>query len=732
MYRQSSGKTLRLLRKAIGLGAFIVVTFLLMAGACGGNPPQDPSLSVSPPSLTASIGGSAQTFTATLTNSTDTVNWSLAGAGSISATTGETTSYTPPATGGASTATLTATAGSLSQSVIITITAAGAPSLSISPLSPTTTVGGGAIGFTATLTNSTESPNDIAWVLTGGGGGSLTLASGPFTSYTPPATGSGGTATLTASVGALSASTSITVNDATVPTLIVDPKTRELTVGGVTVVFTAALTNSSATINWTLSGAGSIPANSTGNSVSYTPPATGGATTATLTATAGALSDSASITVNAQSVTTITVTGKVLNFDGTAAAGVAVQIDDSATTVIAPAATLSGTSGGDGSFSISGVKVPYTLSIIPNDNINAPQSWTGVTRADPTVVINPLAGPSAFCTSPAPGLLNVNFPAAGAGNLAVIVFVAPGINQFELASNVLVAAAAGATTTTLTVPFDTSLCQTTVSGKVLYFEIDGTNVPVKTASVNATVITGNTQTVNITPQTALTQSLGGTITFPTGTTTTSVDLIAKVGSASVNLQITQTVTSVLPTYEFAAPVIPGVQYYVIASGNNDAANNFQWSTSEAISALPAVVNLSLPNSVQTNQPSGAKGTDATPAFSYTSVVGTNLYSTLLLDALTGGTVTTWLGQTSGTSLTIPSLPAPARLDVGTDVAPTAFIWFVNAIRVRVGGDSDTMLDGRQVKKFYIGAGLGDILGILNPDVISSGSVNLVTTTFTLP
>ena len=725
------------MKKLKTLSKLLMLSLALILTSCvPPTPIPEPTLTVSPSTQTVTVGGTAVAFTATLTNSTDTITWQLAGAGTLDTTTGATVNYTPPATGGATTATLTASAAGKTAVATVTVNApAGTPSLSISPPTSTTTVGGGAIAFAASLQNSTDSPNNIVWALSGTGGGTLTVAAGALTSFTPPSTGAGGTTTLTATLGALSASATITINAATVPTLVVSPKTRDLIVEGVAVTFSAALTNSTDTITWSLTGAGSIPANSTGTTVEYTPPATGGATTATLTATAGALSDSAAITIAAKPVSTITVTGKVLNFDGTAAAGVNVQIDDVAaglktTKTLGPVA-----SGADGSFSISGVQAPYTLSVIPNDGVNAPQSWSNVTRTDPTLVINPLAGPSAFCTTPAPGTLTVNFAqAVDAGNTANVVYIAPGINQFELSSNVSnLGLGAGTTTTNLNVTFDTSLCQTSVTGKVLYFELNG-NTLVKTASIDATVITGNTQTVTITQQTAATQSVSGTVTFPSGSGAAgniTVNLIARVGpNASFTLPGAVAVNSVLPTYEFAAPVIPGVSYYTLAFGQNDAGTTFKWQYSDVISTLPAVKNLSLPNDLSSSAPSGASGTDTTPTFSYTPVTGANLYSTALQNV--GGAPTIWLGQANSTSITIPSLPAPARLNAGSEITPTTFTWLTNALTVRAGGDSDTLLDGRQVKKFYVGAGFVDLLTVLNPDIISAGSISANATTFTLP
>jgi uncharacterized protein YkwD len=240
-----------------------------------------PSLTVGPTTATATVGGAAIPFTATLLNSVETINWTLTGPGSISSTTGATTSYTPPTTGDPGTATLTATAGALTASATITINAA-TPGLTITPATAIVAVGSAAIQFKA-------SSNQVSWSLTGlhGGWG----WQGDTFTYTPPATGTGGTATITATLGALTASATVTVTS-----LSLTPPTATVMIGGPAVAFSATLTNSAETINWTLTGPGSI-SSTTGATTIYTPPATGTPGSATLTATAGALTASATLTL---------------------------------------------------------------------------------------------------------------------------------------------------------------------------------------------------------------------------------------------------------------------------------------------------------------------------------------------------------------------------------------------------------------------------------------------------
>ena len=276
---------------SVAIMLVIALTFSLMA--CSSS--KQVTLSISPSSITVTVGDNAVNFQATLENSSETINWVLTGAGNISVNTGTQTRYTPPVTGGASTATLKATAGSAEQTVTITIEASTAPSISITPSSATVTVGGSAIAFTATPENSTE---PINWTLTGAG--SISAATGTTTNYTPPTTGTASTAILKATAGTVEQTATITIEASTAPSISIDPPNATVTVGGSAIPFTATLANSSEPINWTLTGAGSLSA-TTGTTTNYTPPATGTASTATLKATAGTLEQTATITIEASS-----------------------------------------------------------------------------------------------------------------------------------------------------------------------------------------------------------------------------------------------------------------------------------------------------------------------------------------------------------------------------------------------------------------------------------------------
>ena len=85
--------------------------------------------------------------------------------------------------------------------------------------------------------------------------------------------------------------------------------------------------------------------------------------------------------------------------------------------------------------------------------------------------------------------------------------------------------------------------------------------------------------------------------------------------------------------------------------------------------------------------------------------------------------------TTGRSIQIPAgLPKPASLPAGSFISPNTYYWTpINSVDVRAGGDSDTMLDGRQIKKFHF-----DFGAAYNPSVIRAGSFNFLFTEFTVP
>ncbi len=158
------------------------------------------------------------------------------------------------------------------------------------------------------------------------------------------------------------------------PSLAISPKPSTVTAGTV-VTFNATLSNATGTINWTLSGAGSLSA-TTGTSVTYTAPASVPTpASVTLTATSGSLSDNVNFTIAAPAA--ITVAGTVI--------GINLQPVASAPVVITSGSTnLSTTTNASGAFSVAGVTPPYDATVVTGGNRSL--TYKGLTRTDPTLI----------------------------------------------------------------------------------------------------------------------------------------------------------------------------------------------------------------------------------------------------------------------------------------------------------------------------------------------------------
>ncbi len=294
------------------LSLFVVSVLAAMLGCGGGS-----SSSSSPTSSTVTISPSTvslqtnttQQFTASVSNSTAGVTWSVnstAGGNYTVGTISNTGLYTAPAVV-PNPATVTVTATSLADatqtaSAKVTITAGTALSLTVSPTSASVFTGQ-TQQFTATVTPATNT--GVTWEVNSTVGGSSTV--GTITStglYTAPTTvPSPATVTITAVSQAdstKSATASVTVVLGT--TLVISPTTITVPGGGQQ-TFTATANGSPATVTWSLNcqstGAGACGSITSGGVFTAPPtPPLGG--TITLTASTGdnsALPTSAIITI---------------------------------------------------------------------------------------------------------------------------------------------------------------------------------------------------------------------------------------------------------------------------------------------------------------------------------------------------------------------------------------------------------------------------------------------------
>lgn len=232
----------------------VACTATLLFVACSGSKDSPPAVTLTVATSAASVdaGGPPVTVTANLQNSSASISWQLTGPGSISPSTGATTTYTPPATvTSAATATVTASAAGLTASANITV---NVPPCTITIAGPAA-VDAGAAAVTYTATTSPACSGTVTWSLSGVG--QISATTGSSTQYTPPATvASSQTATLTASIGSATRSLPITVRvppNITVTGKVLDPNGQP--VGNIPVIISnRPSTSTDASGNFTVTG----------------------------------------------------------------------------------------------------------------------------------------------------------------------------------------------------------------------------------------------------------------------------------------------------------------------------------------------------------------------------------------------------------------------------------------------------------------------------------------------
>ncbi len=262
----------------------------------------NPSLSVFPTTAAVQAGGSPIAFAATLLGGTDTISWRLDPAvGSLSATTGASVTWTPPATLATGTqVTITASADGLTAEATIDVspaTVAPVAGVTIDPVTATVAGSGAPISLTATLQNVTGT---ITWSV-GPALGALSATTGASVQYTPPATVPAATdVTVYATVEGVTGQAVVTVTPAPTLQVAVDSATIDPTT---VATLTATLTGSTDTITWAMqdkTGIGARLSATTGTTVTVTPPAQVGLQSPVIvTAAAAGLTVSTTITVQA-------------------------------------------------------------------------------------------------------------------------------------------------------------------------------------------------------------------------------------------------------------------------------------------------------------------------------------------------------------------------------------------------------------------------------------------------
>ena len=295
----------------------------------------NPTLSLSHSSVVLTANGSSQqAFQATLTNSSETLNWTLSpNLGTLSSGTGPGVTYTSPSSVSVETSvTLKVQGAGLERTATILLKPVPVvvvppppppppvvvpnPTLVLTPSSVTLTAGDAGKTFQATLTDSSATLN---WTLSPNLG-TLSSGTGPSVTYTPPNSSSVSvetSVTLKVQGASLERTATILLKPVPVvvvppppppppvvvpnPTLVLTPSSVTLTAGDAGKTFQATLTDSSATLNWTLSPNLGTLSSGTGPSVTYTPPnssSVSSQTVVTLKVVGAGLERSATITLN--------------------------------------------------------------------------------------------------------------------------------------------------------------------------------------------------------------------------------------------------------------------------------------------------------------------------------------------------------------------------------------------------------------------------------------------------
>ena len=261
-------------------------------------------ISVSPTPVSIPSNGQ-QAFTATVSNTANTaVTWS-ATCGSVPNTPGDVITYAAPSTAGTCTVTATSVADpTKSASVVVTVAALPAVTISVSPIATNLQSGGQQV-FTAAVGNTGNTA--VIWSAPSCGSLSSTMTN-PVT-YTAPASGSCNAVITVTSVAdnTKSAIASVTVGAPPVG-ISVEPSVAAVLFGG-TQIFTATVVDTANTaVTWTAS-CGSLSSTTT-NPVIYTAPSSG-TCNAIITVTSQAdptKSAQASVSVGASETVNVQVT----------------------------------------------------------------------------------------------------------------------------------------------------------------------------------------------------------------------------------------------------------------------------------------------------------------------------------------------------------------------------------------------------------------------------------------
>jgi hypothetical protein len=409
----------------------------------------------------------------------------------------------------------------------------------------------------------------------------------------------------------------------------------------------------------------------------------------------------------------LTVNGTVKSFDGTPASGITVQIGDATNDNRVQTQT-----DATGKFTAPDVQTPYTITAIPPTLIEQlPVSFKEVSRADPTLVLQAPSGQTKPCNK---AEAYIRYRLGGSSvvdpsNIGYMYYLAEGIHEDSLLSNAVSILRPGQRGGYVRVLFSNAPCKTQVTGSLVYLERgpNGYSVAGKLDGVEANTGTATPSSANpyvVTVASSGSASVSGEVSIPTGYDAGVVLPVLKVGKASVLLSDPRDLVAVNKAsatgnkYGFnLPPSIAGVSYRVGAFVSGSFHTG--WFYSEPlVTPLPTAgvtQAVTIANIFQNQEPSGNILDNVTPKFAWTPTSPANLYHVVLFNTNCSDAVWTGVSVTS-TSFTLPRLPQPARLDIGTSAVPCNYSWAaLNAMAIRDEPlTADKLLDGRLVLKRY--------------------------------
>jgi len=359
-------------------------------------------------------------------------------------------------------------------------------------------------------------------------------------------------------------------------------------------------------------------------------------TTFTLTASNAAGSVSADAIVTVSQVTTITVTGRVVNTFGTPLPNTPVIISGLPPT----------TSDGNGDFTVTGVSTPYDATVVAVSTKRA-IVYKALTRPDPTLYSVDLTLLSFPNTATVSGTITggTGFPEP----LDHRTLVAFGSDEASGGSSANSTSGAysfttgwgGPTTTTGTVH---ALQWQESAGLPVTYKGYGTKESVALADG------GTFLAQNVTMSPIPTVSMSGNVTVPTGYTLSSKSVAVLLGLAGSITVLSDFTSSLSFTYQ--TPNIPGKLLQLQVRAASSLGTSLAWKVGLAPDA--SSVSIALPASPSQSLPvDGATNVDTTTTFSWTPLPG----GVHMVYFNTGGTDPDYYVLTAGTSASIPNLNA---------------------------------------------------------------------------